>query len=253
MIKRILSLLLLFVSTQLVGWGTIGHRTIGQIAEQHLTEKAKKKIRQILDGRSLAYVSNWMDEVRSDTTYHYGPHWVTIPDGMTYEESEKDPRGDVIQSITHLIIELKTHSLDHKTESEDLKMLVHLIGDIHQPLHVGTGKDQGGNDIKLKWFGENTNLHSVWDSRLIDGKKFSYTELAHEIDLATPGQIKKWQDSNVVDWAYESMQLRPEVYDLPADANLGYEYSYRKWHIVELRLLQAGIRLAGVLNDIYGG
>ncbi|GAA0188166.1 S1/P1 nuclease [Fulvivirga kasyanovii] len=232
----------------------IGHRTVGQVAEKHLSKKASKKINEILDGESLAVVSNWMDDIKSDDAYDHTHawHWVTIPDGQTYEESEKNPEGDVIATIERLISELKQGNLQKKDEAEKLKMLVHLIGDIHQPLHVGHGEDMGGNKVRLEWFWENSNLHRVWDSDMIDSKKYSYTELADIVDNVSKEQVKAWQSSGVRDWANESVALRKQVYDIPEDKKLSYEYRYYNWSTVKLRLAQAGIRLAGVLNEIYG-
>jgi hypothetical protein len=251
--KKVFAGLLVMCFTQVIGWGVTGHRTVGQIAENHLTKKAKNEIDRILDGKSLAYVSNWMDDIRSDSLYDHTHdwHWVTLSDEVSYAEVEKNPDGDIIEAITRLIRELKTHTLDKKTESEHVKMLIHLVGDIHQPLHVGNGEDQGGNDARVKYFGTSTNLHNVWDSQMIDGKNFSYTELANELDKVTPQEVAVLQSASVLDWANESRELRPLVYDLPDHGSLSYEYVYRKWHVVERRLLESGVRLAGVLNDIY--
>ena len=254
MIKKVAFVLFAFVSLQAFSWGIIGHRTVGLIAEKHLTKRAKKKIEKILDGESLAVVSNWMDDIKSDDGYDHTHdwHWVTIPEGQTYEETEKNPNGDLIQTIERLIEELKKGGLAKEEEAKKLKMLVHLVGDLHQPLHVGNGEDTGGNAIKVKWFWENSNLHRVWDSGLIDSQQYSYTELADVVDQTDRDLIKKWQSTGIRDWAYESMALRKQVYELPEDMNLNYEYRYKNWATVELRLAQAGIRLAGILNEIYG-
>lgn len=254
MIRKIAIVLCTFVSLHVFGWGMIGHRTVGQVAEKHLSKKASKKINEILDGESLAVVSNWMDDIKSDDAYDHTHawHWVTIPDGQTYEESEKNPEGDVIATIERLISELKQRNLQKKDEAEKLKMLVHLIGDIHQPLHVGHGEDMGGNKVRLEWFWENSNLHRVWDSDMIDSKQYSFTELADIVDNVSKEQVKVWQSSSVRDWANESIDLRKQVYDIPEDKKLSYEYRYHNWSTVKLRLAQAGIRLAGVLNEIYG-
>ena len=211
-------------------------------------------MRQILKHESLAEVSTWMDEIRSDDRYDhtYDWHWVTVPDGMTYEQTNKNPKGDVIATIETIISELETGRLAQEKEVEHIKMLVHLVGDIHQPLHVGTGEDRGGNDVKVTWFRSESNIHRVWDSGMIDQKKYSYTELAEIIDHTTKEQIEKWQASSVRDWANESKALREQVYELPEDKNISYRYMYHNWDTVELRLLQAGVRLAGVLNRIYG-
>lgn len=254
MIRKVALILCTFVSLHVFGWGMIGHRTVGQIAENHLSKKAKKKIDKILKGESLAVVSNWMDDIKSDDSYDHTHswHWVTIPDGQTYEESEKNPDGDVIATIERLIAELKQGNLQETEEAEKLKMLVHLIGDIHQPLHVGHGEDMGGNNLKLEWFWESSNLHRVWDSGMIDSEKYSYTELSDIVDNLSRDQVKVWQSSSVRDWANESIALRKQVYDIPEHKNLNYEYRYHNWPTVQLRLAQAGVRLAGVLNEIYG-
>jgi hypothetical protein len=255
--KLCLAFVLVAFSFHVMGWGQIGHRTIGEIASKHLDKKTKKALARIMGHESLAVASTWMDEVKSDSTYDYMSdwHWVTIPDGKTYETAEKNPNGDVIATIERLIKELETNheNMPVAQQREYIRILTHLIGDIHQPLHVGTGLDKGGNDAKVNWFWSTpTNLHSVWDSRMIDGRQFSYSELAQAIDHSTKSTIEEWQNATVREWASESMAYREQIYDVPEDKNLAYEYTYKNWDTVTLRLHQAGVRLAGVLNDIYG-
>lgn len=238
---------------QSYGWGATGHRVTGMIASNHLNKKAKKKIEALLGQESLAMVSTWMDDIRSDSTFDYASdfHWVTVETGQTYEQSKKNTNGDVIMTIERLISELKSGKLDRVTEIQNLKFLIHLVGDIHQPLHVGCCDDQGGNKVQVKWFGGNSNLHRVWDSDMIDGTKLSYTELAQSLGTPDQATIKKLQSGSVRDWANESMTYRQRVYEV-GKGNLGYEYSYKNLPLVRDRLLAAGVRIAGVLNDIYG-
>lgn len=235
------------------GWGQTGHRAMGLIAERHLSKKTKKAIDRILMGESLAMSTTWMDEIRSDSTYRYTSdwHWVTIPDGQTYEQSEKNPKGDAIATIERIIAELKSKKFTGKEEAERLKMLVHLIGDIHQPLHAGRGPDRGGNNVKVMWFRTDSNLHRVWDSDMIDDKDLSYTELANSLGTPTEAETALWKKATVRDWATESVSYRQQVYDY-GDGKMGYQYSYKYYHIVKLRLKQSGVRLAKVLNEIYG-
>ncbi|MFZ6010134.1 MAG: S1/P1 nuclease [Bacteroidota bacterium] len=235
------------------GWGATGHRATGLIAEKLLNKKARKAIERILKGQSLAIASTWMDDIRSDSLYDHTKdwHWVTIPTGQTYEQSAKNPNGDVIQTIERIIAELKSKKFSGKEEAERLKMLIHLIGDIHQPLHVSQRDDRGGNAVKVMWFREETNIHRVWDSDMIDESKLSYTELAESLEKPTEAQIKAWQKASVREWAAESRSYDKQVYDI-GKGKLGYEYSYVNFPTVRLRLEQAGVRLAGVLNDIYG-
>lgn len=245
--------LLIFLSLAGFGWGPTGHRTVGLIAEKHLSAKAKKNIAKLLGQQSLAEASTWMDEVRSDSLYNFMTdwHWVTIETGKTYDQSPKNPKGDVIATLERVIAELKKHSLDKKTETEYLKMLVHLVGDIHQPLHVGCCDDQGGNKVKVKWFRIDTNLHHVWDIDMIDETKLSFTELTGFLGEPDMASLFSWQKNSVREWADESMSFRKQVYDI-ADGNLGYKYSYKYFSIARQRMLQAGIRLSGILNQIYG-
>lgn len=250
--RKLFFLLLLSVtSLAAFSWGNTGHRVTGYIANKHLTKKARMTIQKILGQQSLAMATNWMDEIKSDSTYDYARdwHWVTIKEGETYEQSEKNPNGDLIMTIDRIITELKSKKLSPKDEAERLKMLLHLVGDIHQPLHVG-GPDAGGNDVKVTWFGENSNLHRVWDSDMIDGTNLSYTELAESLPQLTSEEIKKMQSTTFRDWAKESMSYRKQIYKY-GNGKLGYDYAYVNMPVVRERLLQAGVRLAGLLNEIY--
>lgn len=249
-----------FITTLLLGinfyagaWGQTGHRAIGLIAENHLSSKARKKLASILDGESLAMASTWMDEIRSDRKYNYMSdwHWVTIPSGTSYQQTEKNPNGDILETLDRVVAELIEGKLSRGDEIERIKILVHLVGDLHQPLHVGTGDDRGGNNVKVKWFGNASNLHKVWDSEIIDNTQLSYTELALSLDKLSKAQVAALQKTSVYAWANESVELRSQVYAV-GDGNLSYEYSYNNIEAVKKRLLQAGVRLAGLLNKIYG-
>lgn len=252
--KRLLILIFCFgLVINSFGWGATGHRATGYIAEQYLNAKAKKKLKALLNNQSLAMLTTWMDEVKSDSLYNHMSdwHWVTIETGQTYEQSKKNPNGDIIMTIERVINELTSKKLSREKEIEGIKILLHLMGDIHQPLHVGCCDDSGGNRVKVKWAGRDTNLHSVWDSSMIDETKLSYTELANSMIPPDKLTIQKWQNTSVRDWYIESMSYRKQVYAI-GDGNLGYKYSYKNLSTVQHRILQAGIRIAGVLNAIYG-
>lgn len=234
------------------GWGLIGHRVVGQIAQNHLSNKVKKQIEAILNGQSIAMVSNFMDEIKSEPKYDsLGPwHYCTIPDGAEYSGAPEE--GDVILAIETYVNQLKSGKASKSEEAFILKCLIHLIGDIHQPLHVGNGEDKGGNDVKVTYFWGSSNLHRVWDSGIIDGKSLSYTEYVAWIDNASKSEVDQWKNDDVMVWVKESMSYRSTIYDLPSSKKINYRYDYNNIANVNLRLLQAGIRLAGVLEDIYG-
>ncbi len=238
-----------------MGWGQIGHRIVGEIATANLKPCVEKKLSAILQGESLAMCSTWMDEVKSDKAYdHWDPwHYCTIGDHQSYAEAGTPSQGDILMKLEEITRELETKKFKHGGEAAALKMLVHLIGDLHQPLHVGRGDDKGGNDIKIKYFGKSTNLHRVWDSDLIDGQQLSYTEYSQHLLRTTPqDRVKQYQSGTYLDWANESKALRMAGIYPPADVdNLSYRYGYDNYPRLEERLVQAGIRLASILNRIY--
>lgn len=236
-------------------WGDTGHRTVGKIAESHLSKKAKKQIRQLLNGQSLAYVSTYGDDIKSDRKYDkfYNWHFVNFPFDSSYEESEKSPKGDIVMGINTCIDILKNPESSREDKVFYLKFLVHLIGDLHQPLHVGRAEDKGGNDIKLKWHYKKSNLHRVWDSEMIRSWNMSYTELADNMRILSKEQIKAIEKGNLLDWTHESQKLAIKVYaSAKNDDNLGYSYSYQFFGTVQSQLQKSGIRLAKVLNEIFG-
>jgi hypothetical protein len=247
-------ILAILLQTEALAWGQNGHRVVGQVAQNHIKKKVSRKLYKLLGGESLAEASVWMDDIRSDSTYDHTHdwHWVTIPDSLKYEETDKNPKGDILEAINRISAALKQGGLPLQTEREYIKYLVHLVGDIHQPLHVGSGHDRGGNAHKVEWFRKNSNLHRVWDTEMIESSNLSFSEITGFLSKPSREEISLWQKQSPEEWAMESKALRPQVYNLPEDNQIGYEYMYHNWDTVEHRLLQAGVRLAGLLNEIYG-
>jgi hypothetical protein len=129
---------------------------------------------------------------------------------------------------------------------------VHFVGDIHQPMHLGEKRDKGGNNIKLKWFGKNTNLHRIWDSDIIDSSKMSYTELTNNLPRLSNSKKKEYESSPIEVWVKETHDLTKKIYkDLPENIDLGYRYRYENFDTIRLQLLKAGLRLAYILDDIF--
>jgi hypothetical protein len=237
-----------------INWGKTGHRTVGAVATKYLKSKTKHKIAALLDGQSLAEVSNFADNIKSDRKYSkfYSWHYVNMPFDVDYKHSIKNPKGDLVTGIA----KCKAVILDKNSSKADkafyLKLLVHFIGDMHQPLHVGRKADKGGNMIQVQWFGQGTNLHSVWDAKMIDFNKMSYTEMADNTDKLTKQQIKAIQHGSIVDWVNETHQLAIKTYgSAKVGENLKYRYMYDNFGLVRSQLQKGGIRLAKVLNDLF--
>lgn len=257
--KKILVALFLFVTTITMAnegdWGKTGHRATAEIASNHLSKKARKAIDKLLNGYSLAFVANYADDIKSDPDYRqYGPwHYVNIaPDEDEYIEEEASDRGDLVQAIRKCVEVLKDKNVPKEEKQFYLKMLVHFMGDLHQPFHVGHSSDKGGNDIQVRWFNDGSNIHRVWDSEMINFYQMSYTELAMNTrDLSKP-QIKSLQNGNLLDWVYESRSMAEELYDgVESGDKLGYSYMYEHMPTVLNQLQKGGLRLAKVLNEIF--
>ena len=238
-------------------WGQTGHRVTGQIAELYLTPEAKAAIDRILENESLAEISTYADENRSNPAEFWqkeaGPyHYVTVPNGKTYEQVGAPEQGDSYTAIAKYTQILKDKRTSRANKQLALKMLVHIIGDLHQPLHAGNGTDKGGNDVKVNFFWEDSNLHRVWDSGLIDRRQLSFTEwttfLAPKI---TPEQYKAWQTTNPLVYIQESAEIRDTIY--PAGDKISWQYLYDHTPTMKLRLQQAGVRIAAHLNDAFKG
>ncbi|MEN8788797.1 MAG: S1/P1 nuclease [Flavobacteriaceae bacterium] len=236
-------------------WSKTGHRVTGEIAQRHLSKKARKALNKLLDGQSLAEVSNYADEIKSDDRYNefYSWHYVNLPLDKKYSDVEPDPSGDIVIGIQKCISVLEAEDSDRADKVFYLKMLVHFLGDLHQPMHVGKKSDKGGNDLQLRWFNTGTNLHKVWDYHMIHDFAMSYSELADKLPELPRSEIKEIQKGDVYQWVEETHKITNEVYaDVKVGEKLGYRYSYKYWPVVERQLLVGGLRLAGLLNDLFG-
>ena len=172
----ILSIFIMLESISLYAWGPMGHDVVAAIAENNLTKKAKKNLEKLLDGKSIVYYASWMDNIQNSPYWKDGYnktktwHYANVDKGLTYETMKKEPKGDVITGLEQLTDALKNHytELTDSMRVDYVKMIIHMVGDMHCPMHAGRLSDRGGNSKKVRWFGQNTNLHSVWDSRMIE-------------------------------------------------------------------------------------
>lgn len=235
-------------------WSATGHRVVGEIASKHLKSRTKRKLKKLLNNESLAFVSTFADDIKSDERYDefYTWHFINMPLDSNYETSEKSEKGDLVTGINYCINIIKDENSSNDDKIFYLKLLIHFIGDLHQPMHVGLVEDKGGNDFKLQWFYSDTNLHAVWDRKMIDSYDMSYSELADNREKLTKKQINALQEGSLIDWVNDTHQLTKNVYaNVKPNENLRYRYSYNNFEIVRAQLQKGGIRLAKVLNDLF--
>ena len=259
--KRLLSLsllLLFLVPTmhQAFAWGNKGHRIVAQVAYDNLTCKARKQVDAVLGKRGMIYFSTWADEIKSDTIYpkSHTCHYQDLDGGLTDAQVvvmlSDYPKvgGDLFMAMDSIETVLRKNGACH----DALAFYVHFYADRFCPMHVAHLDDKGGNGVKMKWFGQNTNLHSVWDGKLIDYKGFSYTEYAqylHDQYSNMKKAILKMTDEETL---LQTYHVTSEIYAYHATWNGNtYHYAYRWLEPMEWQLYTAGVKLAQALNRIY--
>jgi hypothetical protein len=253
-------LLFFYLPCKSFAWGILGHRIVGEIANSYLTSRASKEIKKILGNESMAIASNWADLIKSDTTYKYLNEWhyADVDKGLGAEQMytalQKDTATDAYTRLNFLVTQLKNKNLPQSEKLLYLRLLIHIVGDIHQPFHVSANGDRGGNDIKVSWFGQPSNIHRVWDEQMIEGQELSYTEYVKAINFTTPQQRNEWQKLPLTNWFYESYKISEDLHTelKTPEPKLSYQYSYLHINTVNEQLLKGGVRLAGLLNEIFG-
>jgi hypothetical protein len=244
-------------------WGPHGHRIATRVAEARLTPAARAAVRELLhEGDNLTDVSTWADEEGHDAVPGSASwHYVNVPLSATRYDARFCPGGTcVVARIKHFRSLLADRSAPRRERQRALLFLVHLIEDIHQPLHVGDNRDRGGNLAQVQFLGEGTNLHRLWDSGLInviDRNEHAWVERIGR--LLTAENVRSWSRGSVEDWATESLLESRKAYYFPAGARqpmlsgtrLGDDYVAMARPILERRLAQAGVRLANELNALY--
>ncbi|WP_235532978.1 S1/P1 nuclease [Sphingomonas sp. Leaf412] len=249
---------LFLAPSQALAWGKTGHRVVGQIANSHLNARARAGVKRLLGVESLAEASNWPDFMKSDPSPFWQKtadpwHYVTLPAGKTYDEVGAPPEGDAVTALARYAAVVRDRKATVADKQAALRFIVHLVGDLHQPLHAGNGLDRGGNERRVTFMGRSTNLHSVWDSGLINETQLSYSEMAAWLNTRiTPADAKAWSVTDPRVWIEESALLRDQIYPLGDDNSLSYRYVYDNETRLEERLEQGGVRLAAYLNDLFG-
>ena len=259
--KRILLVIMagLLMSGSAFGWGREGHETIAKIAENNLKPSARKVIEKYLGDHSIVYYAKWMDEYRHTPEYAFTTKWHVARVDENLEYSPYPEAGDAISGINQAVEILKDYkTLPDSTVAVNIKYLLHLVGDMHCPMHAGRLSDLGGNKTKVKWFGQNTNLHSVWDSKMIDAaRKWSYSEWVEQLDRTDRKFRKSVMRGTYEEWFKETVEGAASIYEYvermeKENPNLSYQFVYDFSPLLEDRLLVGGYRLAYVLNSIFG-
>lgn len=237
-------------------WGK-EHEIIAKVAEKNLTQQTAKKINSLLEGDRLSDIANWADTIKSQSKWSHSKRWhyVNIEKGESIEDYEVSVGGDILWALDYFYWQISDSSKSVSQRREALMFFVHLVADIHQPLHVGFSGDAGGNKKPVIWESQNrlVNLHKIWDGLLTSPNLTSH-QYAKKINNSLTKDKHLWLKLSFKDWADESLKLHQFVYDFKQQNNakkplyLGAEYKNKNRPVAEKRMLQAGARLAYFLN-----
>ena len=243
-------------------WGQEGHRVIAKIAYDNLTPKARKSVDKILGKRGMIYWSNWADEIKSDNIYPQ-----SIKDGWHYQNLESGLSDAAIVAMVmdcpkvngrlfsvhdSLVYNMAAERVYDSNRDHTLRFIVHLSGDLYCPMHMGRKEDRGGNLIPMEWFGKPTNLHEVWDDKLIESQGYSYSEYAQIIEDTYAPLKREIEQRSEAQLLLDNYHFTESIYAYQQvwDGNT-YHYIYT-WHeLMEKQLYVAGIRLAKLLNEMF--
>jgi nuclease S1 len=259
----------------LLAWGPLGHRVIVRLALPELTPASRALLRDALGEEDLEEASLWADRVRADRPDTYNWHFVNVPYAAEAYRPERDCRaargGDcIVAAVARARADLATRSLPRAARAEAARLLLHLVGDLHQPLHVIDNHDRGGNDVPVTVAGYQPpsgrraplNLHAVWDGVLVEARGLNAARYADVLSprlAERPARDAASGAIDVVAWTLESHDLARRVaYAYPgfspagppaATVALDADYQRAARAAVELQLVRAGVRLARVLNE----
>ena len=249
--------LVLSGSGRAFGFGADGHRIAGLIAQERLCAEAQQQVRTLGQGQGLNQLGLWADWVRGESEWeHSAPwHYMNIPDGASLEEYRHPPEGDILWAIGHFAARLADRKESIAERRDALRFLAHFVVDLHQPLHVGRESDRGGNMIDVDpGNGGPVNLHRFWDTDAVALSGLEVEDYVQSLAGLIEANTRAWEQDTLMDWARESQALRPDVYDFGGRGNrLTRNYLENAERITRLRLAQAGVRLAAVVNRALCG
>jgi nuclease S1 len=245
-------------------WSPIGHRLAGRLAERNLTPEARAAVKALLEPtETMADASTWADEHRRDVKGSAPWHYVDVPlDEEKYDDrfaGDAPEKGNIVPKIREFKAILRDSRRPVEERRFALRFLIHLVEDLHMPLHVGDNHDRGGNDTQIQFFDQGSNMHRLWDGDMlyhVDRDEDRW--MAEMIKMDTPEARKRAMAGTVEEWATESLKLAKSAYIDPATGKkikrgtkLGEPYQAANLPIARQRVYLGGVRLAMVLNEVF--
>ncbi len=259
-LKSFLPILAVGLCLILLSWGYTGHRTIGLITENHLNPTAKTAVKDLLGDTSIGDACTWADDARKEPQFANTANWhfLNLPVGLNYADFKHYIDTLKTENVYTALINAEKQLADKNSSKQQkvhaLKFMMHFVGDLHQPMHISREEDKGGNTIQVNYNDKGTNLHSLWDTRMLEKEGLTYTQLAAKFDTISEADIKQWQSDPIILWMWESYQISTALYaEIEQMDKKVIDDTYYQKHMptVQKRMQQSAIRLAGLLNKIY--
>ena len=259
--RRLLFLLVMLsaVPVPALAWGPRGHEVVAQIAAMNLTPKARAAVAGLLGGEAeamMAIHANWADEIREARPQTAPWHYVNIEiaSDMRYQPGRDCRGGDCVVAQIARQQAILNSNASRAARAEALKFLIHLVGDVHQPLHAADNRDRGGNRVQLRWRGQRITLHHFWDNEMVVALGRDPRAVARTIDASTPRQQKfQLGGGSPVQWAEMSASIaRSTIYpELGQGRTPTAQQAAGYARIARLQLARAGYALADMLNTAF--
>lgn len=233
----------------------MGHEIVAEIADRALSTRARDEVRRLLKGRGMASVSSWADEIRAKRRETSAWHFVNIPrEASSYDAARDCRRGQcIVAALERQLGILRDRERRTQERGDALRFVIHLVADLHQPLHCIDDDDRGGNDVSVRWFRRKTSLHRVWDSEILTHAGLSTAQQSARLgERARELPRRALSAGSIEDWVDEAHAIAQDAYELPQDNRLGESYYTATSEVVDLQLLRAGLRLAKLLDDALG-
>jgi len=243
----------LFMSAHSSAWGRLGHFVASDIAELHLSDAARQRIRELIGEESLAEASVWADEMRSDPAPYWqnragAYHYVTVPPGRRYRDIGAPAKGDAVTALHGFARILTNAAASPEQQRLALRFGLHIVQDLQQPLHAGNGRDRGGNDIRVRFRGESMTFHRFWDTPVLTSTGLTRSQWVSDLEQRSLLRAPTTSDTDPEQWIAESAALRETLYPVPRDIDQATLDSAQA--AARTRLAVAGIRSAAWLNHV---
>lgn len=240
----------LFSATGLLAWGEEGHKIVAEIAKRHLDKETLAAVMDALDGDNFDDASIWMDEVRKESRYFHMVtwHYINLEKGEEYVKNKEENSVNELRRAVKKLNNRKKYN--KKDTAKHLKIIFHLVGDLHQPLHNGYGSDRGGNNVSVEYKGNETNLHGLWDYEIISARKITVHDCLKLKAALSSEEIKAVEKLNVVEWFKQSRAFVDQAYEI-GDGKITEAYVDKNAEVIKRQMLYGGMRLAAILKRLY--